>query len=63
MPIAHGEGQYVADAATAGGLEAEGRVVFRYVDEAGRRRDAGANPNGSQHTSPESATRRGTSSG
>ncbi|GIH72741.1 MULTISPECIES: phosphoribosylformylglycinamidine synthase subunit PurQ [Sphaerimonospora] len=38
LPIKHGEGRYVADAATLAVLESEGRVVFRY---------AGGNPNGS----------------
>ena len=37
MPIAHGEGCYVADERTLDELEAEHRVVFRYLD----------NPNGS----------------
>jgi phosphoribosylformylglycinamidine synthase I len=37
MPIAHGEGCYVADERTLDELEAEDRVSFRYVD----------NPNGS----------------
>ena len=37
FPIAHGEGRYTADEATLDQLEAEDRVVFRYVD----------NPNGS----------------
>jgi phosphoribosylformylglycinamidine synthase subunit PurQ / glutaminase len=37
MPIAHGEGCYQADEQTLDQLEAEDRVVFRYVD----------NPNGS----------------
>jgi phosphoribosylformylglycinamidine synthase len=37
MPIAHGEGCYYADDRTLDQLEAEDRVVFRYVD----------NPNGS----------------
>ncbi|MFC6616544.1 phosphoribosylformylglycinamidine synthase subunit PurQ [Deinococcus radiophilus] len=37
IPIAHGEGNYYADAETIGRLETEGRVVFRYKD----------NPNGS----------------
>ena len=32
LPIAHGEGRYVADAETLRRLEAEGRVAFRYVD-------------------------------
>ncbi len=37
MPIAHGEGCYVADERTLDELEAEDRIAFRYVD----------NPNGS----------------
>jgi phosphoribosylformylglycinamidine synthase len=37
MPIAHGEGCYFADQRTLDELEAEDRVVFRYLD----------NPNGS----------------
>jgi phosphoribosylformylglycinamidine synthase len=32
MPVAHGEGRFAADAATIQKLEAEGRVVVRYVD-------------------------------
>ena len=46
MPISHGEGNYQADDETLAMLEAEGRIIFRYVDEdnvAG----ADANPNGS----------------
>ena len=48
IPIAHGEGNYEADEATLERLEAEGRVVFRYVDARG---DATveSNPNGSWH--------------
>jgi len=46
MPIAHGEGNYVADEATLDRLEADGRIVFRYCDADGRVTDA-ANPNGS----------------
>jgi phosphoribosylformylglycinamidine synthase len=38
LPVAHGEGRYVADDATLRELEDEDRVVFRYV---------GRNPNGS----------------
>jgi phosphoribosylformylglycinamidine synthase len=45
-PVAHGDGNYVADEATLDRLEAERRVVFRYVDAAGRRAPE-ANPNGS----------------
>ncbi len=46
IPIAHGEGSYEADEQTLERLEGEGRVVFRYVDSAGRRTE-GCNPNGS----------------
>lgn len=46
MPVAHGEGQFVADEDTLARLESEGRVVFRYVD-AGGRTGTGGNPNGS----------------
>jgi phosphoribosylformylglycinamidine synthase I len=31
VPVAHGEGNYVADAETIARLEGEGRVLFRYV--------------------------------
>ena len=47
IPIGHGDGNYFADEATLDELEAEGRVVFRYVDEAGNA-TAAANPNGAQ---------------
>ena len=47
VPIAHGEGNYEADAATLEMLEATGRVVFRYVNAAGEATDD-ANPNGSK---------------
>jgi phosphoribosylformylglycinamidine synthase len=46
MPIAHAEGNYVADEETLDRLEAESRVVFRFVDADGDATDA-ANPNGS----------------
>ncbi|MBL8573254.1 MAG: phosphoribosylformylglycinamidine synthase subunit PurQ [Hyphomicrobiaceae bacterium] len=45
-PVAHGEGNYVADDGTIAELEAEGRVVFRYCDPTGHISPA-ANPNGS----------------
>jgi phosphoribosylformylglycinamidine synthase len=48
LPIAHGEGNYFADTETLNALEAEGRIVFRYVDRDGNV-TAEANPNGSQH--------------
>jgi phosphoribosylformylglycinamidine synthase len=47
LPISHGEGRYVADAATLDELEAAGRVVLRYAAEDGRL-DPAANPNGSE---------------
>lgn len=46
VPIAHGEGNYEADTETLDMLEAEGRVVFRYVNAAGEATED-ANPNGS----------------
>ena len=46
IPIAHGEGRYVADDATLDRLEAEGRVAFRYVGAEGGS-DERSNPNGS----------------
>ena len=48
IPIAHGEGNYEADKETLEALEADGRVVFRYVNAAGETSDD-ANPNGSWH--------------
>jgi phosphoribosylformylglycinamidine synthase len=47
IPIGHGDGNYFADAATLDEIEAEGRVVFRYVDKSGNA-TADANPNGAQ---------------
>jgi phosphoribosylformylglycinamidine synthase I len=50
MPVAHGEGCYFADDATLDALEADGRVLFRYVREDGSvagETDDPANPNGS----------------
>ncbi len=46
IPIAHGEGRYVADDATLDRLEGEGQVVFRYVGAEGGS-DERSNPNGS----------------
>jgi phosphoribosylformylglycinamidine synthase len=46
IPIAHGEGCYIAEPDVLAALEAEGRVAFRYVDAAGLV-TAEANPNGS----------------
>jgi phosphoribosylformylglycinamidine synthase len=36
VPVAHGEGNYTADAETLKRIEDEGRVLFRYSDPAGR---------------------------
>ncbi len=46
IPIAHGEGNYVADAETLGRMEREGRIILRYCDEQGEVTPA-SNPNGS----------------
>jgi len=46
VPVSHGEGNYYADDATLDELEANGRVAFRYVNEAGEPTPE-ANPNGS----------------
>ena len=46
VPIAHGEGNYVADDATLRALGADNRVVFRYCDADGNVTPE-ANPNGS----------------
>jgi len=47
VPIAHGEGNYFADAETLDRLEGEGRVAFRYSDVNGEVTPA-ASPNGAQ---------------
>jgi len=36
VPVAHGEGNYIADAETVARLEGEGRVLFRYTAPDGR---------------------------
>jgi phosphoribosylformylglycinamidine synthase len=46
VPIAHGEGNYYADAATLAELNRRGQVLFRYCDERGRVAPE-TNPNGS----------------
>ena len=46
IPIAHGEGNYVADEATLRALEDSGRIVFRYCDADGNVTPE-SNPNGS----------------
>ena len=47
IPIAHGDGRFVAPAGILEELEAEGRVVFRYAEADGSI-TAAANPNGSE---------------
>ncbi|MDA1326213.1 MAG: phosphoribosylformylglycinamidine synthase subunit PurQ [Proteobacteria bacterium] len=46
VPIAHHDGNYVADTATLDTLEGNGRIAFRYCDSDGSVTDK-ANPNGS----------------
>jgi phosphoribosylformylglycinamidine synthase I len=46
IPVAHGDGNYFADAETLKRLEGDNRVAFRYVDATGKPA-ADANPNGS----------------
>ncbi len=48
IPIAHGEGRYIAPPDEIDALERDGFVVFRYVDENGNP-TAKANPNGSMN--------------
>jgi phosphoribosylformylglycinamidine synthase subunit PurQ / glutaminase len=47
IPIAHGEGRYVASADVLDDLEDDARVIFRYADANGQA-SADANPNGSE---------------
>jgi phosphoribosylformylglycinamidine synthase subunit PurQ / glutaminase len=49
IPVAHGEGRYVADDATLERLEGEGRVVLRFCNADGTV-DERANPNGALHS-------------
>ena len=46
VPIAHGEGCYFADSGTLAKLNANGQVLWRYVDASGQQTEI-ANPNGS----------------
>jgi phosphoribosylformylglycinamidine synthase len=46
LPIAHGEGNYFAEADLVTRLEANRQIVFRYTDAAGELADE-SNPNGS----------------
>jgi len=47
IPVAHGDGRFVATDDVLDKLEAEGRVIFKYVDASGSL-TAAANPNGSE---------------
>jgi phosphoribosylformylglycinamidine synthase subunit PurQ / glutaminase len=47
LPVAHGDGRFVAPREVLDELEAEGRVIFRYADANGNI-SADANPNGSE---------------
>lgn len=49
IPIAHGEGRYIAPPEVLAGLEEEDRILFRYTGNGGNPADA-ANPNGSQNS-------------
>jgi phosphoribosylformylglycinamidine synthase subunit PurQ / glutaminase len=49
VPVAHGEGNYVADAETVARLEGEGRVLYRYVAPDGSL-DASWNVNGATNS-------------
>ncbi|HSI73351.1 MAG TPA: phosphoribosylformylglycinamidine synthase subunit PurQ [Fimbriimonas sp.] len=48
IPIAHGEGRYVADEGTIKRMEDREQIAFRYVDPTGNREDE-FNANGSLH--------------
>ena len=47
IPVAHGDGRFVASNETLDQLDGDGRVVFRYCDAAGKI-TPDANPNGSE---------------
>jgi phosphoribosylformylglycinamidine synthase len=46
IPVAHGEGNYYADAETLKKMKANGQVLFSYCDSEGKITES-ANPNGS----------------
>jgi len=46
LPVAHGEGSYIADEKTLNNLESKDQIIFRYVDSS-RDPTPAANPNGS----------------
>jgi phosphoribosylformylglycinamidine synthase len=47
IPVAHGDGRFVASDETLDQLESDGRIVFRYADASGKVTPE-ANPNGSE---------------
>jgi len=47
LPVAHGEGKFVAESAVVRKLQEQKQVLFRYVNEAGREGIYPENPNGS----------------
>ena len=47
IPVAHGDGRFVAQPDVLDQLEGEGRVIFKYADASGNL-SADANPNGSE---------------
>jgi phosphoribosylformylglycinamidine synthase subunit PurQ / glutaminase len=49
IPVAHGDGRFVADKDVLDELEGEGRIIFRYADADGNI-SADANPNGSERS-------------
>lgn len=49
IPVAHGEGKFVAPASVLRRIERDGHVVFRYCDREGAPGKYPCNPNGAQH--------------
>lgn len=50
LPVGHGEGRFMADAATLAALEANNQIVVQYCDDSGAPTQGyPANPNGAQH--------------
>jgi phosphoribosylformylglycinamidine synthase subunit PurQ / glutaminase len=49
IPVAHGDGRFVASREVLDELEGEGRVIFKYADASGNT-SADANPNGSERS-------------
>ncbi|MCP3686023.1 MAG: phosphoribosylformylglycinamidine synthase I [bacterium] len=50
LPIAHGEGKFVADDKTMESIKQNDQIVFKYVDERGEETGYPANPNGSMES-------------